>query len=90
MSPEIEFESLLVNASDAAAEASRRLAIYKVRRDMYEVTVRVDAALASVLDLGKTVTLQVNRYGLSAGKKFLITSIRTDLRGYLFDLTLWG
>lgn len=89
-SPELEFNTHLVSASDAAAEAARRLTMYKTRRDFYEVTLRVDAALAAVLDLGKIVTLQVNRYGMSAGKKFLIVGIRTQMRGYLFDLTLWG
>lgn len=89
-SPEIELLTTLVSASDASAEASRRLTIYKTRRDMIQARVRVDAALASVLDIGKIVTLQINRYGLSAGKKFLIIGLRTDMRGRLFDLTLWG
>lgn len=89
-SPEVEFFTTLVSASDAAAEASRRLTIYKTRRDMIQARVRVDAALASVLDIGKIVTLQVNRYGLTAGKKFLVIGLRTDMRGRLFDLTLWG
>ena len=89
-SPEIEINTVLTVEADASAEASRRLTIYKTRRDMLEVRVRVDAALASVLDLGKIVTLQLNRYGLSAGKKFLIIGIRTDLRQRMFDLTLWG
>lgn len=90
LSPEIEFDTVLTSKTDATAEANRRLTIYKSRRDVYQATVRVDAALASVLDLGKIVTLQVNRFGMSAGQKFLITGIRTNLRGYLFDLTLWG
>lgn len=89
-SPEIEFLTTLVSATDAAAEASRRLTIYKTRRDMLEVRVRVDAALAAALDIGKIVTLQLNRYGLSAGKKFLIIGLRTDMRNRMFDLTLWG
>lgn len=90
LSPELTFKTVLVNKSDAVNEANRRLNIYKARRDFYEVTVRVDAALASVLDLGRIVTLQINRFGMSAGKKFLIIGIRTNMRGYQFDLTLWG
>lgn len=89
-SPELSFDTVLVSASDAAAEVSRRLTVYKTRRDMLEVRVRVDAALASVLDLGAIVTLQLDRYGLGAGKKFLVVGVRTDMRNYLFDLTLWG
>lgn len=89
-SPEVEFLTTLTSAADASAEASRRLTIYKTRRDMIEVRVRVDAALASALDIGKIVTLQLSRYGLTAGKKFLVIGLRTDMRGRLFDLTLWG
>ena len=89
-SPELEFLTVLASASDAAAEADRRLAIYKVRRDMYQLTIRVDAVLAAALDIGKIVTLQVARFGMSAGKNFLIIGIRTNMRGYQFDLTLWG
>jgi hypothetical protein len=66
------------------------LTLYKTRRDMYEVTVRVDASTAALLDLGKVVTLQLPRFGLNSGKLFLITGITTNMRGYRFDLTLWG
>lgn len=90
LSPEIEVLTQLVNQSDAQTECNRRLAIYKTRRDVYECTVRVDASLASILDIGKIVTLQVDRFGMSAGKKFLIIGVRTNMRGYQFDLTLWG
>lgn len=89
-SPELEFDTQLTTESDALTEAARRLTIYKSRRDMYQVTIRVDAALATVLDIGKIVTLQINRFGMSTGKKFLIIGIRTNMRGYQFDLTLWG
>ena len=90
-SPEIEINTLLVAEADAAAEAARRLDIYKARRDFYRVTVRLDStALASALDLGKTVTLQVARFGMNSGKAFVITGLQADLRQYLFTLTLWG
>jgi hypothetical protein len=89
-SPEIEFLTTIASSTDAATEAARRLTIYKTRRDMLQVRVRVDPALAAVLDIGKIVTVQVNRYGLTAGKKFVILGLRTDMRGRTFDLTLWG
>lgn len=89
-SPEIEINTVLVTEANASTEASRRLTIYKTRRDFYRVTVRVDASLASVFDLGKTVTLQVNRFGMNSGKAFVITGIEADMRQYLFTLTLWG
>lgn len=90
LAPEMEFLTVLSNESDANTEASRLLTLYKTRRDMYRVTVRVDAALAAVLDLGRVVTLQLPRFGLSAGKLFLIIGIETNMRNFQFDLTLWG
>lgn len=90
LSPEMEFLTALSSETDANTEASRLLTMYKTRRDMYEVTVRVDSALASILDLGKIITLQINRFGMTAGKKFLIIGLRNNMRGYQYDLTLWG
>jgi hypothetical protein len=89
-SPELEFLTVLSSATDAASEANRRLTIYKVRRDMYQLTIRVDASLAASLDIGKIVTMQINRFGMNDGKQFLIIGVRTNMRGYQFDLTLWG
>lgn len=89
-SPELAFDTLLVNKADAEAEAARRLAIYKARRDVYEVRVRLDSELAAVVDLGTVLTLQLDRYGLQNGKPFLVTAVRTDMRGGFFGLTLWG
>jgi hypothetical protein len=89
-SPEIEINTVLVTEANASTEAARRLSIYKQRRDFYQVTVRVDATTAPLLDLGRTVTLQVNRFGMNSGKAFVITGIQADLRQYLFTLTLWG
>lgn len=89
-SPEISFDTYLVLEADAAAEASRRLTIYKTRRDMLQVRVYADPALAAVLDIGKTVVLQLPRYGFAAGKPLLVISVRSDLRANFFDLVLWG
>lgn len=90
MSPEMSFDTVLLNETDAGAEADRRLLMYRTRRDTFQVTVRVDATLAAALDLGKIITLQINRYGMGSGKNLIITGIRTNMRGYLYDLTLWG
>lgn len=90
LSPELEFNTVLTGKGNALDEANRRLTIYKTRRDIYQLTVRVDADLAALIDLGKIITLQVNRFGMNAGKKFLIIGIRTNMRGYQFDLTVWG
>lgn len=87
---ELSFETYLISASDAATEAARRLALYKVRRDTLQARCKLSDALAGAIDLGKTITVQLNRFGMSAGKAYLVTGIRTDLRNNTFDLTLWG
>lgn len=89
-SPEMEVNTQIVSAADAATEVARLLTIYKTRRDVYEVAVRVDPALVGVLDLGKIITMQLPRYDMAAGKKFLIIGLRTNMSGYLYNLTLWG
>ena len=87
---ELTFDTHLLSATDAQAEAARRLALYKVRRDTLQARCKLSDALAAAIDLGKTITVQVDRFGMSAGKPYLVTGIRTDLRNNTFDLTLWG
>jgi hypothetical protein len=87
---EIEFNTYLTSAADASAEAMRRLNIYKVRRDTLTAKVKLTDNLAAIIDLGATILVQVSRFGMSAGKPYLVTGIRTDLRNNTFDLTLWG
>ena len=59
-------------------------------RDTLQARVKLSDAMAAAIDLGKTITVQVPRFGMSAGKAYLVTGIRTDLRNNTFDLTLWG
>jgi hypothetical protein len=87
---EIEFNTYLISAADAAAEATRRLNLYKVRRDTLTVKVKLTDNFAAIIDLGTTVIVQVPRFSLNSGKAYLVTGIRTDLRNNTFDLTLWG
>lgn len=87
---ELAFNTHLIAAADAATESSRRLGLYKVRRDTLQARVKLSDAMAAAIDLGKTITVQVPRFGMSTGKAYLVTGIRTDLRNNTFDLTLWG
>jgi len=87
---ELSFNTHLTSSTDAATEAARRLGLYKVRRDTLQARCKLSDALAAAIDLGKTITVQVSRFGMSAGKAYLVTGIRTDLRNNTFDLTLWG
>ena len=60
-------------------------------RDWFDVTVPFTEALLDDLDIGICVTLTHRRYGLSAGKQFMVTGIRYELSGApTATLTLWG
>lgn len=87
---ELSFETQLASATNAGNEATRRLDLYKVRRDTLLVTARLSDSIAAAIDLGKTLTVQLPRFGMSAGKHFIVTGIRTDMRNNRFDLILWG
>ena len=87
---EVTFDTHLISAANAATEAARRLGLYKVRRDTLSARVKLPDSLASAIDLGATITVQVPRFGMTSGKPYLVTGIRTDLRNNTFDLTLWG
>ena len=90
LAPALEFDTLLIDATAAQTEVDRRRDLYKVRRDLLEVRVRLDAALAAAIDIGNVVSVAVPRFGMTAGKLFLVIGVRTDLRDGRLDLTLWG
>lgn len=89
LADEISYDSLLNGISIASAEAQRRLDLYKVRRDVVRVTA-ADPSRFTALDLGSVVTVQTPRFGYTAGKQFLITSIVVDYARNLIDFVLWG
>ena len=39
---------------------------------------------------GARITLQIPRFGLDAGKTFVVTEMREDYEGEVVDLILWG
>ncbi len=96
----LQVTSLLTEEGDALAEAARLLALYKVKREMLRVRVRLDVALAGAVDLGAIVELRMPRFGWTDGKLFLVIGMtyqaagRRDPPGDGFaatlDLTLWG
>lgn len=83
------FTPLAVEA-DAAAEAARLLALHKSDRDLLVARVKWDAATAALVDLGTTVSLQVDRYGYGAGKLFTVVGIERDAAKETAVLELWG
>lgn len=86
----LEVESALVDAGPAGTEAARRLALYKQRRDRFEVRAAVAPTLLESIDLGAVVALDHPRFQLAGGRLFRVLGIRADLDAGILDLTLWG
>ncbi len=90
LAPQLTFYTVLTSSADAAAEVARRLAIYKVLRDTLLVTTTFDAILIDAIDLGSIVTVELDRFGYDAGKKFLIIGMDYNAAQNTVTLTLWG
>lgn len=87
---ETVIDTAFTAASDATTEATRRLGMYKVRRDLYEVTVALQEGVGVAVDLGSVVAIDIARYGMGGGRLFRVVGIRPDLQRSRLDLTLWG
>lgn len=87
-------DSYFINATDALAEASRRLTILKSQLVLFKVTVRIDFNLAvlSGVTIGINVMVKYPRFGLdgSANNIFKIVSMTADYRIGQIELGLWG
>lgn len=69
---EVTIDTLLAGKTDAETEAARQWAIVKARRQRYVVRL---GGLRDDIEVGDTVTLKLSRFGLSAGKDFLVTGV---------------
>jgi hypothetical protein len=82
-------ETLLTDATDAGAEATRRLALRSVRRDPLEFTVPLTMDTIAA-DLGTFAEITHSRFGLSAGKVFGVITIEPDAAARTLTLRVWG
>ena len=90
LSPVLEFQTLLVDATAAQTEATRRLTLYKSRKDRINLKVKVLPGVTDTIDLGNVVTVKIDRFGYTSGKLFRVIGIQPDYRIGTLDLTLWG
>lgn len=97
---EMTFDTCLVNAADARAEAQRLLAIYSARRDVWRINVdmaeldyRADASagepFALQIGLGRTVSLFVERF-LNPARRFVVIGRVEDCVRNRIQFDLWG
>lgn len=84
----LDRETYLVENADT--EAARLLALLQVPRRRWRVRVRFTSSFITTVDLAAIITIQVDRYGLDAGKKFLVTRMSYDARLDIADLEVWG
>lgn len=87
---ELSSATMFSDPTGASNNAATVLSQYAPGRELLEVSARIGPALLTIVDIGKTLSIKVPRYGYSAGKSFLIIGIRTDWRRGVAELTLWG
>jgi hypothetical protein len=86
-SDELTFETALVNQADASAEATRRRALYGVRR--MTLTCEIPLSELGSADLGAVVALSWSRYSLT-GRLFRVIALDAGADTETAKLTLWG
>lgn len=89
LAPELNRITCLIDAADAQDEADRLLGLYSVRREVFDVRVRLDEGLISQLDIGVTLAVDFDRFGLNP-KNFLVIGLELDTQVNRASLTLWG
>lgn len=100
LAQEMTFDTCLTEAADAAAEAARLFAIYKVRRDVWTFRVSVTGpsyrptqgsadVFAPALKMGSPITLQMSRF-LTTPKLLLIIGRVDDAVADAIEFSAWG
>lgn len=79
--------TLLDEKADAQAIADTLLALHKESRELLYITVKTQPY---ILDVGDVVQVTSARFGLSAGKKFLVVGLRESALTNNVELSLWG
>lgn len=87
LAEEVVRDTALALAADAAAEATRRLALLGADRDAFRVRLKTQPF---ALDLGRTVRIRYPRYGLAVGRNLLVVGMVEDAAVNEVTLDLWG
>lgn len=100
---ELNVYTVMTVEADAQAEADRLLDIFGTRREMFTFTVHYDAIRqqsqfeSGALDdrwryfeIGCVVNLTYPRFGLDAGKRFVVIGMQENFETDMLELTVWG
>lgn len=90
LSEPLEVETVLINEADAQAEAARLLALHKVRREIYDIPVDIDAYMQYSVKLMDLVRIVHPRFGMSQGRLFRLIGYRIELGKNRVILVVWG
>lgn len=82
--------TLLVDASAAATENTRKLNLHKVRRDRVSVRVMLDSETITAITMLAVVRLEGNIFDYSSGRDFRILGYTINAKTASADLVLWG
>jgi hypothetical protein len=83
----VETETLLDDEGDAQALVDEQLALLKVKRDRYDVEVKGRQLL---IRPGDTITLTYPRWGLDAGRDYVVVGLGENTVRQTTELRLWG
>jgi hypothetical protein len=86
----LEVDGLLTSTADATPEAARLLALYKVRRDIFDVPVHISAITKNGLGIMDVVSIAYPRYDLASGRLLRVIGISLNLANETATLTVWG
>jgi hypothetical protein len=84
---QVTINTLLLNEADALAEQARLFSTDGVARDIFVATTKTESFQ---VDLGDVVLLKDARYGLAAGRLFVVIALDEDASDSRVTLTLWG
>lgn len=90
LADEYTVDTLLTVQADAAAEAARLLALFKVRRDVFEIPIALSIFTQYNPTIMSVISVQHPRFEMSAGKLFRLLGYRIELANNRVVLTLWG
>jgi hypothetical protein len=90
LASELTIEGVLRDLDDCADVAERLGDLFGVRRDIVEVTARLEPNVLEAIRLGTEITVRSYRYGYTQGRDFIVLGHTLDARLGRATLFLWG
>ena len=89
LATEMLYDTAFTLLADATTEGDRLQALRGVKRDRFQFVVPLDDEFLA-LDLGSYVEIEHPRFGLSAGKTFIVIGVEPDAERKEITLEVWG